>query len=74
MSQFREQRNLMEQLAKLRHKFTMNELAEFKMFEKRQKDDEEFDTISMKRLRELFSKHEVKKDRSAFDNLFKPKP
>ncbi|MBK7266399.1 MAG: hypothetical protein IPI12_08715 [Ignavibacteriales bacterium] len=43
------------------------------MFIKRQKDDEEFDTLSMKRLRELVAKYEVKRDKSAFDNLFKPR-
>lgn len=73
MSQFREQKNLMEQLAKLQAKLTWLELSEFKMFIKRQKDDEEFDTLSMKRLRELVAKYEVKRDKSAFDNLFKPR-
>jgi hypothetical protein len=73
MSLFREQKNLMDQLAKLQMKLSYSELTEYKMFVKRQKDDEEFDTLSMKRLRELVAKYEVKRDKSAFDNLFKPK-
>lgn len=73
MSQFREQKNLMEQLTKLQAKLSWSELSEFKMFIKRQKDDEEFDSLSMKRLRELVARYEVKRDKSAFDNLFKPR-
>jgi len=73
MSLFREQKNLMEQIRKLKAKLLPKELEELKMFEKRHKDEEEFDTLSMKRLRELVAKYEVKRDRSAFNNLFKPR-
>lgn len=73
MSLLREQRKLLEQLGKLRRKLDPKELEELKMFEKRNKDEEEFDTISMKRLRELVARHEVKRDKSAFNALFKPR-
>ncbi len=73
MSLLREQRKLLEQLGKLRRKLEPRELEELKMFEKRNKDEEEFDSLTMKRLRELVAKHEVKRDRSAFDALFKPR-
>lgn len=73
MSLLREQRKLLEQLGKLRRKLDAKELEELKMFEKRNKDEEEFDTLTMKRLRELVTKHEVKRDKSAFDALFKPR-
>ncbi|KAB2908104.1 MAG: hypothetical protein LC102_06370 [Ignavibacteriales bacterium] len=73
MSLLREQRKLLEQLGKQRRKLDPRELEELKMFEKRHKDEEEFDSLSMKRLRELVAKYEVKRDKSAFDALFKPK-
>lgn len=47
------------------------ELEDYKMFVKRQKDDEDFDTISMKRLKELYDKYYTSVDKSKFDNLFK---
>ncbi|GJQ31778.1 MAG: hypothetical protein HBSAPP04_06170 [Ignavibacteriaceae bacterium] len=73
MSLLREQRKLLEQLGKLRRKLDPKELEELKMFEKRNKDEEEFDSLTMKRLRDLVAKHEVKRDKSAFNALFKPR-
>ncbi|MCS7052321.1 MAG: hypothetical protein NZM09_01165 [Ignavibacterium sp.] len=43
------------------------------MFVKRQKDGEEFDSLSMKRLKELYDKYYEKKDISKLDELFKKK-
>lgn len=73
MSLLREQRKLLEQLGKLRRKLDPRELEELKMFEKRNKDEEEFDSLTMKRLRDLVARHEVKRDKSAFNALFKPR-
>lgn len=67
----REQQKYLEYLKKCEKKLTARELEEFKMFLKRQKDDEDFDSVSMKRLRELYDKYYEKKDISKLDDLFK---
>jgi hypothetical protein len=41
------------------------------MFIKRQKDDEDFDSVSMKRLKDLHDKYYKPADLSKFDNFFK---
>jgi hypothetical protein len=48
-----------------------NELEDYKKFVKRQKDDEDFDTVSMKRLKNLYDKFYVAVDKSKYDYLFK---
>lgn len=47
------------------------DLEDYKMFLKRQKDDEDFDTVSMKRLMDLHDKYYVPVDKSKFDHFFK---
>ncbi len=68
---FREQQKYLEFLKKCEKKFTPKELEEYKMFVKRHKDDEDFDTISMSRLKNLYDKYYEKKDISRLDDLFK---
>jgi hypothetical protein len=68
---FREQQKYLDYLKRCEKKFTAKELDEYKMFVKRHKDDEEFDTVSMKRLKELYDKYYEKKDISKLDDLFK---
>lgn len=41
------------------------------MFIKRQKDDEDFDSVSMKRLKELYDKYNKPVDLSKYDKFFK---
>lgn len=48
-----------------------NEFEDYKKFLKRQKDDEDFDTVSMKRLKDLYDKFYVPVDKSKYDHLFK---
>lgn len=48
-----------------------NELEDYKKFVKRQKDDEDFDTVSMKRLKELYDKYYQTVDKSKYDHFFK---
>ncbi len=67
----REQQKYLEYLKRFEKKFTNKELEEYKMFLKRQKDDEDFDTVSMRRLKELYDKYYEKKDISKLDDLFK---
>ncbi|MGB5848886.1 MAG: hypothetical protein WBH40_10385 [Ignavibacteriaceae bacterium] len=68
---YREQRKYLETLKKYERNFTREELEEYKMFIKRQKDDEDFDSVSMKRLKELHDKYYQPADLSKYDNFFK---
>jgi hypothetical protein len=71
MSSYREQQKLLDNLKKHERNFTRQELDDYKMFLKRQKDDEDFDSISMKRLKELYNKYHKPVDRSKYDAFFK---
>jgi hypothetical protein len=71
MTSYREQQKYLDYLKRFEKKFTPKELEEYKMFVKRQKDEEDFDSISMKRLKELYDKYYEKKDISKLDDLFK---
>ncbi len=68
---YREQRKLLDELKKYERKFTSKELDDYKMFVKRQKDDEDFDSISMRRLKEIYDKYNNPADFSKYDKYFK---
>ena len=68
---YRDQRKYLETLKKYERNFTREELEEYKMFIKRQKDDEDFDSVSMKRLKELHDKYYKPADLSKYDKFFK---
>jgi len=68
---YRDQRKYLETLKKYERNFTREELEEYKMFIKRQKDDEDFDSVSMKRLKELHDKYYKSADLSKYDKFFK---
>ena len=68
---FRDQQKFLDYLKKFESRMERKELEDYKMFVKRQKDDEDFDTISMKSLKELYDKYYTSVDKSKFDNLFK---
>lgn len=70
---YREQQKLLEELRKHEREFDKKELEEFKIFIKRQKDDEDFDSVSMSRLNELYNKYFKPVDKSKYDNFFKKK-
>lgn len=70
---YRDQQKYIETLKKYERKFDRKESDDFKMFLKRQKDEEDFDTVSMKRLKELYDKYNVPVDRSKYDSFFKKK-
>lgn len=71
MSSYREQQKLLDTLKRYERNFTQQELDDYKMFIKRQKDDEDFDSVSMKRLKELHNKYHIPVDRSKYDAFFK---
>ena len=70
---FREQQKYLETLRKYERKFDRKEADDYKMFLKMQKDDEDFDSISLKRLKELYDKYNVPVDKSKYDSFFKKK-
>ena len=71
MSSYREQQRMLDILKKYERKFDRKEYDEYKIFIKRQKDDEDFDSISMRRLKELLNKYHKPVDKSKFDAYFK---
>jgi hypothetical protein len=68
---YRDQQKYLDFLKRFEKKMDRNELEDYKKFIKRQKDDEDFDTVSMKRLKDLYDKFYVGVDKSKYDNLFK---
>jgi len=70
---YRDQQKYLEALKRYERNFDRKEAEEFKMFLKRHKDDEEFDTLSMKRLKELHDKYNKPVDKSKYDSFFKKK-
>lgn len=68
---FRDQKKYLEALKRFESKMDPKEREELKMFIKREKDEEEFDTLSMQRLKELHDKYNVTVDRSKYDSFFK---
>ncbi|OGU63188.1 MAG: hypothetical protein A2W30_05050 [Ignavibacteria bacterium RBG_16_36_9] len=71
MSSYREQKKYLEVLKKYERHFTRQEYDEFQMFIKRDKDDDEFDTVTMKRVKELHDKYHKAVDTSKYDKFFK---
>jgi hypothetical protein len=70
---FRDQQKYLDVLKKYERNFSYEDKKLYDMFIKRQKDDEDLDTISMRKLMELHDKYYKPADKSKFDNLFKKK-
>jgi hypothetical protein len=70
---YRDQEKYLEFLRKFELKFDRKEAEDFKMFLKMQKDEEEFDSVTMKKLKSLYDKFNVPVDRSKYDAFFKKK-
>ncbi len=68
---FRDQQKYLDYLKKFESRMERKELEDYKMFVKRQKDDEDFDTVSMRRLKELYDKYYQPVDKSKYDHFFK---
>lgn len=71
MSSYRDQKKYLEALKKYERNLTRQEADEYKLFVKRDKDDDEFDTVTMKRLKELHDKYHKPVDTSKYDKFFK---
>lgn len=70
---FRDQAKYLEFLKKFERKFDRKETEDFKMFLKMHKDEEDFDSINMNKLKSLYDKYNTPVDRSKYDAFFKKK-
>lgn len=68
---YRDQAKYIEFLKRFERKFDRKEAEEFKMFLKMHKDEEEFDSITMKKLKALYDKYNLPVDRTKYDSFFK---
>lgn len=67
----REQKTYFETLKRYERKFERNELEDYKMLLKRHKDEEELDNLSLQRLKALYEKYYVNREKKNLDQLFK---
>lgn len=68
-----DQKKIIEQLKRYERKFSQAEQKEFKMFVKRHKDDEDLDNISFQKLKDLYTKYYVKREKIELNEIFKKK-
>jgi len=67
----REQKKYIETLKRYEKKFENKELAEYKMFVKRHKDDEDLDKLSMQKLEQLYQKYHLNREKKNYEHFFK---
>ncbi len=67
----REQRDYFSILKRYERQFESYELNDYKMLVKRHKDDEDLDKLSMQRLKNLYNKYHINRERKNFDQFFK---
>ncbi|MHB8578670.1 MAG: hypothetical protein ACYDA4_02275 [Ignavibacteriaceae bacterium] len=70
---FRDQQKYLDALKKYEKKFERKELEDYKTFVKMQKDEEDFDSLSLERLEELYAKYFQPVDKNKYDSFFKKK-
>ncbi|CUT01444.1 hypothetical protein JGI23_01039 [Candidatus Chrysopegis kryptomonas] len=63
MTTYAEQKKMIEELQRISYRLKGKDKYDFEMFLKRHKDDEDLDSLSMKRLREIYEKYVVKKEK-----------
>jgi hypothetical protein len=71
MYSHRDQKKYLEILRKYERNFSRQELDDYKMFVKRDKDEEELDSIAMKKLKELFEKYNKPVNTSKYEKFFR---
>ncbi len=67
----REQKKYFEALKRYERKFDSKESDMYKILVRRHKDEEELDLLSMAKLKELFEKYHVNRERKNYDTFFK---
>lgn len=68
-----EQKKYFEALKRYERKFTSEELKVYKMYFKRHKDDEDLDNLSFQKLKDLYIKYYVNREKIDINYLFKKK-
>jgi hypothetical protein len=68
-----DQKKYFEALKRYEAKFTSEELKNYKMFFKRHKDDEDLDNLSFQKLKDLYTKYYVNREKIDINDLFKKK-
>jgi len=68
---YRDQKKYIDALKRYENKMEHKEREDFKILVKRQKDEEEFDTISLRKLSDLYEKYYVNRPKKSLDSLFK---
>lgn len=67
----REQKKLLDGLKNFERSMSFQDQEAFKMLMKRHIDEEEFDTLSMQRLRALYEKYYRERPKPDLDSIFK---
>lgn len=70
----REQKDYFNILKRYERKFESKEIDDYKMLVRRHKDDEDLDKLSMQRLKALYEKYHVNRERKNYDQFFKTPP
>ena len=68
-----DQKKYIETLLRYEKKFSQEELKDFKMFVKRNKDDEDLDKISFSKLKDLYTKYYLNREKIDINEFFKKK-
>ncbi len=71
MSSYLDQKNFIERLKRFEIKMESKERDFFKSLVKRDKDEEDLDSISFGQLKELYTKYYVNRPKPNLDDLFK---
>jgi len=70
---YRDQQKYLDELRKYEKRFDPKELDDYKMYVKMHKDEEEFDSVTLQRLVELYEKYYEPVDKHKYDSFFKRK-
>ena len=68
-----DQKKYFEALKRYEIKFSTEELKNYKLFFKRHKDDEDLDNLSFQKLKDLYVKYYVNREKIDINDLFKKK-
>lgn len=68
---YTDQKKYFESLRRYENKFTGSELKDYKMFFKRHKDEEDLDNISFQKLKDLYTKYYVNREKVDINKFFK---
>ncbi|MDX1699252.1 MAG: hypothetical protein R3250_01480 [Melioribacteraceae bacterium] len=70
---YNDQKKFLEALKRYERKFSTEEMKDYKMFLKRHRDDEDLDNISFGKLKDLYTKYYINREKIDINELFKKK-